>query len=300
MKILLVGLGNQGKKRFKTFKKKIVATVDKFNLKADFEDYKKVPLDIYDTVVSCVPDNEKFEQIKFFLKNKKHVMLEKPFLVDNIKKLKEIQTITKKNNICCYVAYNHRFEPSLKYLKKILDKKLIGKIYFCNFFYGNGTSFDVKKSKWKDKSKGVAYDLGSHLIDYSYYLFNQDFKFKKRSLYFHENKSNDHAYFFSDNKKIKISCEVNLLTWKNTCRFEIVGSKGRAVVQSLQKWGGSKLILQKRKFPSGIPKEKILYFEGNDPTWDEEAKFFSKQIRLRKLGNINNEIKIYKSLSNIV
>lgn len=300
MKILLVGFGNQGKKRWNTFKNNIVATVDKFHSGADFKNYKDVPLHTYNAVICCVPDKEKFNQVKFFLNNKKHVMLEKPFFVNDLKQLSLINHITKINKVCCYAAYNHRFEPSLQFLKKKLDENKIGKIYYCNFFYGNGTSYEVKRSIWKDKSKGVAYDLGSHLIDYSYFLFNQDFKFKKRSNYLHENKSNDHSYFYSDNKSIKISCEVNLLTWKNTCRFEVVGSKGRIIVDSLQKWGGSKLSYQIRKFPSGIPKEKIFHFNGKDPTWKSEAKYFVNLIEKKNLGNIDKEIKILKNLKKIV
>ena len=123
MKILLVGFGNQGKKRWKTFRNNIVATVDKFYSGADFKNYKDVPLDMYNAVICCVPDKEKFNQVKFFLNNKKHVMLEKPFLVKDLKQLSKINHITKINKVCCYVAYNHRFEPSLKFLKKYLDEK---------------------------------------------------------------------------------------------------------------------------------------------------------------------------------
>ena len=45
-------------------------------------------------------------------------------------------------------------------------------------FYGNGTSLLVKKSKWRDKDKGVLTDIGSHLIDICFFGLEQN-KFLK-------------------------------------------------------------------------------------------------------------------------
>ena len=36
--------------------------------------------------------------------------------------------------------------------------------------YGNGTAKDVRKSKWKNKNKGVLMDLMLHLLDLSKYI----------------------------------------------------------------------------------------------------------------------------------
>tara|TARA_B100002019_G_scaffold292852_2_gene317432 strand:- start:401 stop:1312 length:912 start_codon:yes stop_codon:yes gene_type:complete len=300
MKLLLVGYGNQGKKREKVFKQKIISIVDKYSKKIKYNSIYEVPLSDYDAAICSVPDGEKFEIINYLINNNKHVMVEKPFNVKKLKKLDELNRLCKKNKTCCYVAYNHRFEPSILRAKKILNSGILGKIYFVNFFYGNGTSLDVKKSPWKDKGNGVTFDLGSHLIDLIYFFFNKKFKFKKINIYKHENKTNDHSYFFSRNTDIKINCEVNLLTWKNNCKFEIVGKNGSLTINSLQKWGGSDLILQKRIFPSGKPIEKKIKFMGKDPTWELEGRYFLDLIKQKKIGNLQTEIKIIKNLKNIV
>ena len=59
----------------------------------------------------------------------------------------------QKNNVFIYTAYNHRFEPSLVELKKIISKKIIGNIYYARLFYGNGTSLLVKKANGEIKIK---------------------------------------------------------------------------------------------------------------------------------------------------
>ena len=97
----------------------------------------------------------------------KNILVEKP-LISKTHKLKKIEKNAKKNNVFIYTAYNHRFEPSLVELKKIISKKIIGNIYYARLFYGNGTSLLVKKSKWRDKNKGIITDLGSHLLDICY------------------------------------------------------------------------------------------------------------------------------------
>ena len=57
-------------------------------------------------------------------------------------------------------------------MKDLIQSKKLGKIYKCRIFYGNGTSMLVKKSKWRDKGKGVLIDIGSHLLDLCLYWFN--------------------------------------------------------------------------------------------------------------------------------
>ena len=76
--------------------------------------------------------------------------MEKPFITNKQNDLIELQRLAK-NNLTLYTAYNHRFEPNILKLKKLIDKKLLGKIYSCKISYGNGTSKLVKKSKWRDK-----------------------------------------------------------------------------------------------------------------------------------------------------
>ena len=155
MKAIIVGMGVQGKKRKRFLGNDFVYTVDKFE-KADFKSIYKVPLNKFDTVFACVPDHEKFKIVNFCINNKKHVLLEKPFIVKNSKIFFDLEKRARKKRIVCYTAYNHRFEPIIIKMHNLIKSKKLGKTYRCKIFYGNGTARLVKRSKWRDKGMGVS------------------------------------------------------------------------------------------------------------------------------------------------
>ena len=61
---VIVGLGIQGHKRIKFLNSKNYITVDPFK-KSDYKKLQNVPKDLYDKVFLCVPDDQKFELIKY-------------------------------------------------------------------------------------------------------------------------------------------------------------------------------------------------------------------------------------------
>jgi len=300
MKYGIVGFGNQGIKRKKFLKKKdLLFTYDKYNKKAKFNDINLLPLDKIKSVLLCVPDKEKFNLIKYFLKKDKHILVEKPLLIKP-KQFNELEKICNKKKLNVYTAYNHRFEPHIISLKKILKNNNLGKIYYVNIFYGNGTSKLVKKSFWKDKYLGVLADLGSHLIDMVTFLLPKEFfKYKLIDSFKFENKTHDHAIFISNNNKIKVLCETTLNMWKNTFRLDIVGQKGSAHINGLCKWGPSKFTIRSRTFPSGHPKEKKYTIKMKDPTWNREYNYF-KNVFLRKKNNFYQDKFIAKQIFNLI
>ena len=61
MKIIIIGLGIQGYKRLEIADADCVATVDNANSEASYRTIQEVPLDIYDSVILCTPDQPKFD-----------------------------------------------------------------------------------------------------------------------------------------------------------------------------------------------------------------------------------------------
>lgn len=301
MKVIIVGLGVQGQKRKNNLNQnEYVASVDPYNLSADFKDIKDVRLQSYDTVFICTPDQLKYKIIVFCLNNKKNFLVEKPFPIISKKKIINIQNEANKKKIVAYTAYNHRFEPHFNRLKKIINARLLGKLYYIRIFYGNGTSMLVRQNKWKDSGLGVISDLGSHLFDLCDYLFNRQFKITrlvmKNSF---ENKSSDHAIIFCNIKNVKINLEMTTCMWRNSLRLDLLGKKGSAHIDSLCKWGKTTLILRKRKFPSGKPKEKKISLLIKDPTWKKEINYFRKLIRNRPKNNLQKDAWISDLISKI-
>lgn len=293
-------MGVQGLKRQKYLGKDFVCFVDKFNKKAKYKSIFHVPKNLYNAVLVCVPDKEKYKVIEYCVKNKKHVLVEKPLYFENNNKFSKLNKLLRKNKTICYVAYNHRFEPGIIEIARLLKKKKIGKIYICKIFYGNGTSKLVKKSNWRDEGKGVITDLGSHLIDLSFFWFGKRISnIKKFDVNLLENNSPDHALFQLTIDNIKINLEVSLCMWKNTFQCDIIGSKGSIHLDSLTKWSKSYLWVRKRKIPAGIPVEKKIVYKQGDPTWKEELKFFKYLVSKNKNISLNKDILIKKILNNI-
>ena len=61
MRVIVVGLGVQGHKRRATAGKDFVASVDPVNREADYRRIEDVPLDRYDAVLACIPDEPKID-----------------------------------------------------------------------------------------------------------------------------------------------------------------------------------------------------------------------------------------------
>ena len=202
-------------------------------------------LDIYDTVFICVPDSEKLKIVEYCIKNKKHCLIEKPFLVKNTKILNKIDKLSKKNKVICYIAYNHRFEPGLLNIKKIMKSKMIGKIYKCRMFYGNGTSLLVKRSKWRDKGKGVITDIGSHLFNLCFLVWKRIKNIKVSEISKFENSSPDYVNIIFRIDKITINLEMTLCMWKNSFNCDIIGSKGSLHMNSYV--NGATVYLHRKK-----------------------------------------------------
>jgi scyllo-inositol 2-dehydrogenase (NADP+) len=302
-KYIVIGMGIQGSKRAKIDKKNFVGYVDPFNKKANYKNILDVPIEIYNSAYVCTPDKNKINIIKFLLKNKKNTLVEKPLLAIKNNTIKELYNLAEKNKVILYTAYNHRFEPYLKKVKELIKSKIIGKVYVCNIFYGNGTSMLVRKSLWKDKNNGVITDLGSHLLDLINYLFplKKINFFKLTDVQKFENISPDYAKITYGEKNFQINLEMTYCMWKNSFYLDILGEKGSIHMNCLCKWGPSKLIVRKRKKPSGIPVSKKYLLKIKDPTWKEEHEYFKKKVLSKnKKNNQKKDLWINQILNLII
>ena len=172
LRFIIVGLGIQGYKRKHIAEKNIIATVDPKNAEATYKKIEDIPLNDFDAAFVCTPDSAKIDLLNYLIKHKKHVLVEKPLLTESTEQLEALLNLSRKNNVVCYTAYNHRFEPHFVRMKKIINENLLGKIYSVRMFYGNGTARLVKDSEWRDQAAGVLPDLGSHLLDTLLFWFN--------------------------------------------------------------------------------------------------------------------------------
>ena len=263
--VVIVGLGNQGKKRQAVVLgagDTIAAAVDPLN--SIWKDVRSVPLSHYDAALVCVPAQEASSIVEYLVANKKHVLVEKPF-----------EPAVPAHDSVLYVAYNHRFEPHVARLKRLIDSGVLGKLYHCRMFYGNGTAENVRGS-WRDEwDNSVESEIGSHLVDLNDFLFVGHRIATRISGKRWENRKIDHAIIdFSGEPTIQH--EVTYLSWKNAFTIDLLAERGSAHVDGLTKWGASMFTHRVRQSPPGVPTETRHVLVEPDGTWMAEYAYFKK------------------------
>ncbi len=290
MRVVVVGLGVQGRKRLAIAGSDAVATVDPVAAGAGFRRIEDVPLADYDAALVCTPDSVKVPLLSYLLGNGKHVLVEKPLVSDSDGDLAALGKLAASKRAACYTAYNHRFEPHIVRLKRLLDSGDLGRVYLAKFFYGNGTARDVRNSAWRDQGMGVFPDLGSHLLDWTLFLFGtpaakaevwRDSRF--------ENRASDFFHFGFRGSEPELDFEMTLLSWRNTFRCDVFAEKGSAHIDCLCKWGPSTFTHRRRVLPSGRPPEETETLTCADPTWKAEYDHFLGLCRAPS-SNIANDI----------
>jgi scyllo-inositol 2-dehydrogenase (NADP+) len=295
VRIVVVGLGVQGRKRREVAGDDAVATVDPVNPEAQYRRLEDVPLGSYDAALVCTPDDAKIALLSHLLANGKHLLVEKPLFAETTEDLVKLQKLAEKNRTTCYTAYNHRFEPHFVHMKTLLDSGRLGKLYCIRMFYGNGTARLVRDSAWRDRGAGVLPDLGSHLLDTAlYWLGRPAAGFRIHSANRFENRAFDHVAFGAGGDPL-LQFEVTLLSWRNHHYTDVYAEKGSAHISSLCKWGPSTFTVRDRKLPSGRPAEETETLEQPDPTWALEYAHF-KRLCETGANNIANDIWINDTL----
>ena len=308
MKVIVAGMGVQGNKRVHFAGKDVVSTVDPIKEGADFRSIEDAPLASYDAALLCIPDQPKVGIITYLLEQGKNVLVEKPLMAEKDEDLIKLAEMAREKNLICYTAYNHRFEPHIISVREAVRSGRLGEVYRIRMFYGNGTARDVRNSAWRDQGAGVLPDLGSHLLDILLFVFGEipePEEWKVWACQRFENRSPDHVVVAAQppGAKIMIEFEMSLLSWRNHFVAEIYGSAGSLTMESLCKWGPSKLTYYERVLPSGCPPSELKTVTTPDPTWEMEYNHFKQLVQQGGKGNTSNDIlinRILKKLSGLV
>jgi scyllo-inositol 2-dehydrogenase (NADP+) len=300
MRVVVAGLGIQGHKRRKFAGADYVASVDPVNPDADFRALPEVPLDRYDAVLACIPDEPKRELLSYCIDHGKHVLVEKPLWVGREDDLVELERRARDRRVVIYTAYNHRFEPHYMRMRDLIASGELGRIYSCRMFYGNGTARLVRESGWRDKGAGVLPDLGSHLLDTCRFWFGgvaENFVVTAANTF--ENLAPDHVVIASKGQVPRIELEMTLLMWRNHFTCDVLAEKGTAHITSLCKWGPSSFIRRTRVLPSGRPPETIETLTQDDPTWAAEYAHFRSLCANPAPIDLSNDRWLHRVLSRL-
>jgi len=291
MRVIVVGLGIQGKKRMAVAGRDAVASVDPVASGADYERIEDVATDSYDAALVCTPDGPKVDLLTHLLGHGKHVLVEKPLVAPGNVDLERLRALAQRTGAVCYTAYNHRFEPHLVSVKRLLEEGRIGRVYHCRMFYGNGTARDVLNSPWRDRGLGVIPDLASHMLDLCMFFFGPPAgEVQAWMAQRHENAACDYFLLGYPESSPVLMLEGTLLSWRNTFGLDVIGERGSIHVTGLCKWGPTSLTVRRRVLPSGKPDEEVHTLEQKDPTCAAEYDHFR---RLCATGGTNIDTDIW-------
>lgn len=300
MRVIVVGLGVQGKKRRHHAGEDFIFGIDPVKSDAHFKTIQDVPSDSYDAALVCLPDEPKYQVMQFLLQNNKHILVEKPLWTESDEQILALQNLARQKKLVCYTAYNHRFEPHFIRMKTLIDSGELGKIYCCRLFYGNGTARLVRDSAWRDKGIGVLADLGSHLLDtINFWFSKQPVHFEMVTMNHFENKAADHAIIINKKSSPQLTFEMSLFSWRNHFVCDLIAEKGSAHIESLCKWGPSRFTYRQRILPSGRPPEQSITLVQDDPTWALEYAHFKHLILHDIPTNLTTDLWIQQQLNRL-
>ena len=125
-------------------------------------------------VIINTPNNTHFELAKKALEAGKHILVEKPFVATS-EEAKQLFELGRSLNKKVMVYQNRRWNSDFYSVKNIIESKKIGDLIEMH------VRFDRYRSKIGSKifketplpASGIAYDLGSHMIDQIIYLFGK-------------------------------------------------------------------------------------------------------------------------------
>jgi scyllo-inositol 2-dehydrogenase (NADP+) len=299
MKLIVVGYGVQGHKRFKVAGQDAIGIVDPVAPDANWRHLEEVPVDRFDAAIVCTPDQPKIALLRYLLERGKHVLVEKPLFADSESDLRALEALARRNRACCVTAYNHRFEPHFARMRELLRSGQLGSIYRCRMFYGNGTARLVRNSNWRDTGDGVLGDLGSHLLDTARFWFGDiadNFRIVSAERF--ENRAPDHVVIAAEGRP-QIELEMTLLSWRNHFTCDVFAEHGSAHIESLCKWGPSSFVHRTRVLPSGRPPEVSEILVQDDPTWALEYAHFKQLYATRSETDLSNDIWLHRALTRL-
>lgn len=299
MKVIVVGYGVQGHKRFMVAGEDAVGIVDPVAPDANWRHLEDVPVDRFDAAIICTPDAPKIALLRYLLEHGKHVLVEKPLFAADGDDLRGLEALARRSRVLCVTAYNHRFEPHFVRMRDLLQSGQLGSVYRCRMFYGNGTARLVRNSAWRDTGDGVLGDLGSHLLDTVRFWFGDVADhFRIVSAERFENRAPDHVVIAAGSRP-QIELEMTLLSWRNHFTCDVFAEHGSAHIESLCKWGPSSFIHRTRVLPSGRPPEVSEILVQDDPTWALEYADFKQLCEASAETDLSNDIWLHRALTRL-
>ncbi len=155
IRIGIIGTGAMGKNHLRVvhsipeYRLTCAADIDTQILDSACEPYSisrytnfKAMLDEVDGVMVSTPTIHHYEISRFFLENKKHVLVEKP-ITSTLEEADELIEIAKKHNVVFAVGHLERFNPAVEYINPLVKRPLFIEVQRLGSFSPRSLDVDV-------------------------------------------------------------------------------------------------------------------------------------------------------------
>lgn len=315
----IIGYGKMGKIRAEAIEQcgGIVKYIYDINITGN-EKYKNKPVDEIikdkdvDIIFVCVPNYLNKQLTIDGMKNGKHVFCEKPPTL-TVCELKEVIEVEKKTKKKLMYGFNHRHHDSVKYIKKLIDRKLLGDVIWLRGRYGKNVDqnyFNGWRSKKEYSGGGILIDQGIHMLDLFLCLtgsFDQIYSFLSYE-YWNIKGIEDNAFVILKNNKTGITASLHstMSHWRHLFSLEIFLTNGYLTLNGLKTpsglYGNEVLtISNKNKVIKETEISKDIMYK-IDNSWISEVGCFFDSIKNNtniKIGSSKDALNLMNIIDNI-
>ena len=129
MRVVVAGLGVQGHKRRRIAGADFVAASIRSTRTPTIGDHRDVPLDDYDAVLACIPDEPKIELLTYCSQRQARAGREAAVGAERQRHRRRSRRCARAQRRRLYTAYNHRFEPHFVRMRDLIASGELGAIY---------------------------------------------------------------------------------------------------------------------------------------------------------------------------
>jgi len=232
----------------RVFHAPFLATSPDFRLKAVVERHEKKAAKRYPDIISYnsveelladdeielvvvnTPNYLHFEHTKMALNAGKHVLLEKPAAA-TVAEVRELFALAREVGKHLMLYQNRRWDSGFLSVKEVIESGRLGELIEVQFRldrYKPQPGVKFFKEQKQFPANGIAYDLGSHLIDNAIALFGQPVSFDKVTAIHREN-SEVADYFgirITFEHQLNVYLSASLLSIEPLAGFVVIGSQG--------------------------------------------------------------------------
>jgi predicted dehydrogenase len=213
----------------------------------------------------------------------KHVLVEKP-AARWVEEIDAVIEAASRSSVLVRVGFNHRYHPTLRKARSVIDEGKLGELMFLRARYGHGGRIGYEKEWRADPARsggGELIDQGVHLIDLSRWFLGDVAEVSGLAqTCFWRMAVDDNAFLLLRTAEGRTAfLHASCTEWKNLFSMEIYGRVGKLQIDGLGgSYGGERLTWYRMLPEMGPPETTVWDFPQADSSWEAEFAEFLEDI----------------------